>query len=236
MDNTIAIGYINKLGGTVSPELNCLTKDLWLWCLDRNIIVQATHLAGVFSLCQCRLEALHRRFCPDQPTVWTTTNGPIWFQVDTLIPQLCELAPRPRCNAFAQDWSQFKGAYANRPRNLIGKILSLVYGQHAQLVLIAPVLVYRPWYPLLLEMVMESPACLPSKRNLIQPTHSVNQVDTNPQLAAWVISARSSEAKRFWNTLQDSSYPIGYPNHLRLMTRCSRSGPASVVKGVLFPF
>ena len=30
MDNTTAIAYINKLGGTVSPELNRLTKDLWL--------------------------------------------------------------------------------------------------------------------------------------------------------------------------------------------------------------
>ena len=32
MDNTTALNYINKLGGTVSPELNRLTKDLWTWC------------------------------------------------------------------------------------------------------------------------------------------------------------------------------------------------------------
>ena len=42
MDNTSAIAYINKLGGTVSPEL----KQLWLWCMERDISLQAQHLPG----------------------------------------------------------------------------------------------------------------------------------------------------------------------------------------------
>ncbi len=29
MDNTTALTYINKLGGTLSPELNQLTKELY---------------------------------------------------------------------------------------------------------------------------------------------------------------------------------------------------------------
>ena len=88
------------LGGTVSPELNRLTRDLRLWYLDRNITLQATDLAGVL-------------------------------------------------NVTAEDWSQFKGAYANPPWNMIGKVLSQVYRQHAQLVLIDP---------LLLEMIVERTA------------------------------------------------------------------------------
>ena len=50
MHNITALTYINKLGGTVSPKLNHLTKELWLWCLDRNIILQASHLAGVLNV------------------------------------------------------------------------------------------------------------------------------------------------------------------------------------------
>ena len=50
MDNTTAIYYINKLGGTVSPLLNQLTKDLWLWCMNRNITLQAVHLAGKMNV------------------------------------------------------------------------------------------------------------------------------------------------------------------------------------------
>ena len=51
MDNTTALDhYINKLGGTVSPELNRITKDLWTWCLEREITLQATHLAGALNV------------------------------------------------------------------------------------------------------------------------------------------------------------------------------------------
>lgn len=50
VDNTTALTYINKLGGTVSPKLNQLTKELWLWCLDRNIILQASHLASILNV------------------------------------------------------------------------------------------------------------------------------------------------------------------------------------------
>ena len=46
MDNTSAIAYINKMGGTVSPALNKLNKEFWLWCMERDISVQAQHLAG----------------------------------------------------------------------------------------------------------------------------------------------------------------------------------------------
>ena len=37
LDNTSAVAYINNLGGTVSPELVELAKNLWMWCLERNI-------------------------------------------------------------------------------------------------------------------------------------------------------------------------------------------------------
>ena len=46
MDNTSAITYINKIGGRVSPALNDISKGFWLWCMERDISVQAQHLAG----------------------------------------------------------------------------------------------------------------------------------------------------------------------------------------------
>ena len=36
-------------GGTASPKLSQLTKDLWLWCMERNILLQAQHLPGVLN-------------------------------------------------------------------------------------------------------------------------------------------------------------------------------------------
>ena len=41
MDSMSALTYINKLGGTISPQLNSLAKDLWLWCMERSILLKA---------------------------------------------------------------------------------------------------------------------------------------------------------------------------------------------------
>ena len=42
------MAYINQ-GGTVSKTLVTLTRDLWMWCLERNIHIQAQHISGVLN-------------------------------------------------------------------------------------------------------------------------------------------------------------------------------------------
>ena len=41
IDNTTTVAYINNQGGKVSKELVSLTQDMWMWCLERNIHIQA---------------------------------------------------------------------------------------------------------------------------------------------------------------------------------------------------
>ena len=47
LDNSTAVAYINNLGGTVSPALTSLAKSLWLWALERDILITAQHIPGV---------------------------------------------------------------------------------------------------------------------------------------------------------------------------------------------
>ena len=49
MDNTTAVMYVNKLGGTVSPNLNTIVREIWLWCMNRDITLVAEHLPGVLD-------------------------------------------------------------------------------------------------------------------------------------------------------------------------------------------
>ncbi len=44
IDNMTSVAYINNLGGTVSPNMNRIVKELW-----RDIHLQAEHLAGVLN-------------------------------------------------------------------------------------------------------------------------------------------------------------------------------------------
>ena len=47
LGNYSAVAYINNLGGTVSLSLTSLAKSLWLWALERDIVLTAQHIAGV---------------------------------------------------------------------------------------------------------------------------------------------------------------------------------------------
>ena len=38
IDNTTAVAYVNKLVGTVSPKLNTIVRELWLWCMSPDIL------------------------------------------------------------------------------------------------------------------------------------------------------------------------------------------------------
>ena len=112
------------------------------------------------------------------------------LQLTYQLPNYMSWRPDPTAmatDAFTLDWTKFQG-YANPPWNMVGRVLTQVRHQKARLVLMAPVWKSQAWYPLLLEMLTRKPLLLPNSPHLIQPTHRVNQPDTTPQLAAWVIS------------------------------------------------
>ena len=44
MDNMTAAHYINKMGGTKSPILARLAVDLWNWCLEHQIHIEAQYI------------------------------------------------------------------------------------------------------------------------------------------------------------------------------------------------
>ena len=54
MDNTTAVAYVNNLGGTVSPKLNTIVRELWLWCMNRDITLVAEHLQESSTQLQMR--------------------------------------------------------------------------------------------------------------------------------------------------------------------------------------
>ena len=58
IDNTAAVVVINHMGTSHSDPLNRLTKEIWLWCIPRNIWLSAAHIAGKCNI-QADLESRH---------------------------------------------------------------------------------------------------------------------------------------------------------------------------------
>ena len=219
-----------------------------MWCLNRNITLQASHLAGVLNVVADEESHVMKdrsdwMLCPQIFRDIDRQTGPL--QVDLFASRLTHQLqsyvswrPDPAAtatDAFTLDWTKFQG-YANPPWNMVGRVLTQVRHQRAKLVLVAPVWRSQTWYPVLLEMLVQKPLLLPNIPDLIQPTHRVNQPDTIPQLAAWVISGIGSETNKFRKELQNSSWPHGDRNLPKHMTPCLGNGYAGAVKGVPIPF
>ena len=46
MDNLTAIAYINRMGGTHSPECNHVSRHIWEWAIARDIWLSAAYIPG----------------------------------------------------------------------------------------------------------------------------------------------------------------------------------------------
>ena len=47
LDSQTAVSYVNNLGGTVSGQATAMARELWMWCLQKDILLTAQHLPGV---------------------------------------------------------------------------------------------------------------------------------------------------------------------------------------------
>ncbi len=47
LDNTTAIAVLNHMGTSHSNDCNSLGKEIWEWCIRRNIWISAAHIPGI---------------------------------------------------------------------------------------------------------------------------------------------------------------------------------------------
>ena len=232
--------------GTVSPELNQLTKDIWSWCLEKNIALQATHLAGTLNLIadeesQVMRDRSNWMLCPRMFGKVNQRTGPL--QVDLFASSLTNqlrdyVSWRPNPGAMAIDpftlnWTKFKG-YANPPWSLVERVLTHIRNQKSRVILIAPIWRSQAWYPVGNTSTGTPPTS--SHLTLIIPTHRVNTPDIVPPLAIWVTSGIDTKVKTFQRMLQNSSLPPGGRRHQGPMTPDLENEYAGVTREIQIPF
>ena len=148
MDNTTAVTYVNKLGGTVSPKLNTIVRELRLWCMNRDVTLIAEHLLGVLNTIADQ-ESLVMRDRSDwmlNPRIFNKIQqkwGPLEVdmfasRLTTQLKRFFSWRPDPEAealDAFNQNWGNLQGrGYANPPWNLVGRVLNRVRQQQVTLV------------------------------------------------------------------------------------------------------
>ena len=152
MDNVTALTFINKMGGTKSHVLASPSRDLWQWCVQRQITVSATHIPGILNVNADRefrshLDSSDWKLCPAVFQALQNKWGPVDIdlfasRLTNQLPHFVSWKPDPQSeavDAFSLQWNKVKGS-AFPLFCLLGTCLSQVLRQQVpRLVLVAPV-------------------------------------------------------------------------------------------------
>ena len=88
LDNVTAVAFINNMGGTCSLACNKVAREIWLWCIPKNIWLSATHIPGIQNEAADRL---NRKFI----------DRTAWQLNPSVFKQLIKLWGRPDIDLFA---------------------------------------------------------------------------------------------------------------------------------------
>jgi hypothetical protein len=179
-DNSSAVAVLRKLGSVRSHKLNQLALEIWEWAISRNLMILALHIPGKSNV----LADAASRFFSDRNS-WKLFDkffnvleqkwGPhdIDMFADSFnhqLPSYVSWKPDPgsvAVDAFTLDWKKFKNVYVFPPFGLIARVIQQVRMQGTQVTLVFPLWPTQPWFPVLQELMVESPYIFPDHQNLL---------------------------------------------------------------------
>ena len=209
-DNTTVVAYINKHGGTTSKVLCDLALELWAFCLHRDLCIFASHISGVSN---DRADELSRRSSSEHSyyllqdsfdTMCDALSFPLTLDcfASRLNNKLSKFISRfmdpssSLVDAFSFSWSD--NVYLFPPVPIIFKVLNkFLTDKVTHGVIICPYWPSQPWFPLLLDLLIDPP--------LLFPAGSVRDPDkmlpNHCQFLAWSIGSLPALREEYRETL-----------------------------------
>ena len=210
-DNSTVVAYINHQGGSACNILCDKALELWKFCIDRNIDIKAYHLGGIFN---DRADYLSR-YIPRDHSYYL--NQEVFdYIVELLFFDLIYDCFASRLNtklktffawhsdpyasaidAFSNSWED--NVYLFPPITMIHTVISKFIAEEVgHGLLICPFWPSQPWFPSLLEILIDSPLILPSGSIMDED----NMLPSHSRLLAWPIGSRQQEKRAYRDRLQ----------------------------------
>ena len=179
-DNTTAVAYLRKAGGTRSPLLNTLAQVILRWTESLSIRLAPQFLPGSNNVLADALSRPHQL----PHTEWSL-NMTVFLSLRRLWPVqlvLFATSANHRCSinfshfrdpmsagtdAFLQSWEGLQ-AYAFPPVAFIPRVLATLRASTGtELTLVAPLWAQCPWFSDLLQLSLAPPVVLPARPDLL---------------------------------------------------------------------
>ena len=222
-DNTTAVAYLRKGGGTHSRSLQDVAWQIFLFCRTHRIALTSLHIPGKLNV---EADALSR--LRQLPTAeWTLRQDvcnrlfqrwgcPALDLFATIhnrrLPAFVSPLPHPQAwgtDALAMDWTGLH-AYLFPPFATLLQVLRKIQNTTTgEFILIAPCWPAQPWFPLLLETIIDHPIALPLHPDLVTQG---TQRHPHPFLSilhlhAWRLSSEKRLLQAFREELPKESPP-----------------------------
>lgn len=244
-DNTTVVAYIQKSGGTKSPQLCMLAYNLLMWCREKGIRLRARHIPG-------RLNVLADALSRKGQMLHTE-----WSLHPEIFKWICSLWESPQIDLFATRWNaklpvfvspvpdptawavdalsiQWDGlvAYAFPPTILVPKLIPKIKGRQTLVILVAPFAWNRVWTTELLSIATHPPIPLPLRQTLLkQPKQKLfHPCPERLSLHVWRLSGKPSPEETFRVQQWMRSLQPGDSRHSQ-STRASGKSSATGVGG-----
>lgn len=247
-DNTCSVAYLNAMGGVKSDKCNNLAKQIWFWCIERDLWLSATYIPGSEN----EADGSSRQF--NENTEWMLDKN-IFNQLIQFwqLPQIDMFASRLNnqieeyvswkrdpdalwVNAFSKSWTNIY-FFAFPPFSQIMRCLQKTVRDTAECIIVVPLWPTQIWYPELLKLLVDHPRILPQGNILSLPnSRKVHPLMNKLHLIACRLSGDPIKSETFRVKL-----PILYSHHgveeLRNnILHISRNGFHSVMKNRLIQF
>ena len=247
-DNICTVLCINKQGST-KTQINALIRDIWLYCLERNIFLKAIHVPGKDNKAD---EGSRNK---GAETEWELRNKEFEMIEDKFGPFDCDMfasrinkkvnryvswhkdSEAWQIDAFSFSWS---GTYSFMfpPFSLILRTLQKIQLDIADCVLLIPWWKAQIWVPKLTSLLTDIPLMLPKTQKLLQhpSIEGSHPILKKTILIACRLSGNCSKTKEFQRIVLKSSWPHGESVPENNTRRTLKDGFYFVINNKKIPF
>ena len=208
IDNTTAQYYINKMGSIRFPALSATARNLWQWCEERDIYIQASHIS---SLANFQADQASRALPHD--TEWELCPKAYQKIIDQLGKPGIDLFAtyqNTKCSkfiswtfdpesividAFTVSWTD-KQFYAFPAFALIHRTINKIVQDQAEGILVVPYWRSQPWFPLFVKLRTKKLLIFePRNELLLSPSRTPHPLAHQLTLVATTLSGKHSSEK-----------------------------------------
>ena len=241
-DNTTTVAYLNSMGGMQSLRCDRLTKEIWLWCMQREIWVSASHVPGKSNILADKASRqfhdntewmLRQDLFLSITQLWGTPDIDLFAsRLNAQLPCYGPWKPDPgasHTDAFTIPWTDHF-FYAFPPFSI------LLRWKEAEGMQVVPNWLTQPWYTKLMQMITDYPRLLSVQKDIL--THPSQKGSCHPlwqrlHLMACKLSRQLSKSRAFRQRQQTSSSNPGDQVQASNTNHISGNGYSIAIKGVL---